>query len=130
MGIYGDMLLAFPEQRATATIYDMEAEINAGWTRVQGSDQLISCIFQHTTGKRLQDNNGNLVQVSGLELWTETTGLNGKFTTINNVVFRLISDNDWHKEGGFVRYGLEKVVGNDGTKSDDNSWNTGNNSFG
>lgn len=129
MSIYGNMLLAFPEQKTTTTVYDMTPLINGGWEKVENSEIQIACIYQHTGGKKLQDSNGNLVFYAGMELWTETTGLNAKFTTIENTVYRLNSDNDWHKEGGFVRYGLEKVVGDDGTKSDDNSWNTGNNSF-
>ena len=44
-------------------------------------------------------------------------------------VYRLKDNSDWSREGGFWRYGLEKVVGNNGTESDDASWNTGANSF-
>lgn len=129
MSIYGNMLLAFPEQKTTTTVYDMTPKINGGYEIVTGSNIEIKCVYQHTGGKKLQDNNGNLVEYSGLELWTVTTGLNGKFTQIENTVYRLNSDNDWHKEGGFVRYGLEKVVGNNGTEPTNTAWNIGTNSF-
>ena len=129
MSIYGNNLLAFPEQRKRVTIYDMVAEINGGFSVIENSSQIISCIYQHTAGKKIQDSNGNLVTFSGLELWTEKQGLNGKFTTIENIVYRLNSDNDWIKEGGFIRYGLEKVVGNNGTEPENTAWNLGSNTF-
>lgn len=129
MSIYGNMLLAFPEQKTTTIVYDMTPLINGGWQKVNNSDLQIVCIYQHTGGKKLQDSNGNLVEYSGLELWTDTTGLNGKFTQIENTVYRLNSDNDWHKEGGFVRYGLEKVVGNNGTEPTNTAWNLGADTF-
>ena len=129
-GIYGDMLLAFPEQRQTITVYEMTANINAGWTKTPGSDVQVSGIYQHTRGKQIQDSNGNLVESSGLEFWTETGNLSGKFTQIEGIVYRLISDNNWNKEGGFLRYGLEKVVGNNGSQPIYTTWNTGTNNFG
>lgn len=129
-GIYGDMLLAFPEQRTTITVYSMTAMINGGWAQVPGSTQTVQGIYQHTTGKKLQDSNGNTVQTSGLEFWTETGNLSGMFTEIEGLVYRLNSDNNWNKEGGFYRYGLEKVVGNNGTQPINTSWNPGTNNFG
>lgn len=129
-GIYGDMLLAFPEQRTTITVYSMTAMINGGWAQVPGSTQNVQGIYQHTTGKKLQDSNGNTVQTSGLEFWTETGNLSGMFTEIEGLVYRLNSDNNWNSEGGFYRYGLEKVVGNNGTQPINTSWNPGTNNFG
>ena len=128
-GIYGDSLLAFPEQYITLTVYSMTAEVNGGWTRDEDSEQTIQGIYQHTGGKKLTESNGNLARTSSVEFWTATTGLNGMFTTIDSDVFRLSSDNDWHTEGGFVRYGLEKVIGNDGAESDDTTWNIGSDNF-
>lgn len=129
-GIYGEFLLAFPEQFRTVTVYSMDPKINGGWTVVPDSSVTIRGIYQHTSGRRIKDSNGNLVESSGLELWTETAGLNGKFTTIENTVFRITSDNQWTNEGGFCKYSLEKVVGNNGTESDDTTWNLGGGYFG
>lgn len=129
-GIYGETLLAFPEQMVTLTVFSMTAEINGGWTRDENSDITIQGIYQHTGGKKLTESNGNLVQTSNIEIWTKTTGLNGMFSTIEGIVYRLNSDNDWFKEGGFVRYGLEKVVGNNGTEPNNTTWNFGGDNFG
>ena len=135
MSVYGDMLLYWPEQRRSLTIYNMIPKINGGWQKVldQNGDlitQTITGVFQNTSGDQTRDGNGNLVHIKGMELWTETGGLADKFTDINGSVYRLTADNDWEHEGGFFRYTLNKVVGNNGTESDNATWNLGGNSLG
>lgn len=127
-GIYGDMLLYFPEQRRSITVYSMTPKMNGGWDRIH-DDAVVTGIWQHTRPKQIKDSNGNLVETSGLEFWSETGGLNGRFTDLDGAVFRLQSKQDWAHEGGFYRYSLDKVVGNNGTESVDTSWNTGSNNF-
>lgn len=129
MSVYGDMLLYFAEQRTTVTVYDMTPDINAGWTIVPNSQETVSCIYQHTNGDRIKDSNGNLVSSSDFELWTETDGLRGKFLSIDGNVYRLASNAEWIREGGFFRYTCEKVVGNNGLESDVATWNLGGHSF-
>lgn len=128
-GIYGDMLLAWPEQQRSLTVYEMTPKVNGGWDIVSGSSITIIGVFQNTRGGGIKDSNGNLVQTEGRELWTQTGDLEGKFITWNNEVYRLIDGNNWSFEGGFFRYGVEKVVGNNATESDNATWNTGSNSF-
>lgn len=134
-GIYGDMLLAWPEQQRTIEVYDMTAKINGGWEPVTDPQtgkiitQTIIAVFQNTRGGGLKDSNGNLVNTEGRELWTMTGNLEGKFLTWENDVYRLTDTNNWSFEGGFHRYGVEKVVGNNGTESDNAAWNLGGNSF-
>lgn len=128
-GIYGDMLLAFPEQFITITVYSQTANYNAGW--IPGNDQRqVRGIIQNTSGNRIKDNNGNLARSGGEEFWTGEANLAGLFTQIDGDVYRLVSDNKWKTEGGFFRYSLEKVVGNDGTESANPAWNTGGHNFG
>lgn len=132
MSVYGDMLLYWPEQRRSLIVFDMKPKINGGWDKVvdqQGKliTQTITGVYQNTGGDQTVDANGNLVHKKQLELWTETSGLADKFTTYENSIYRLTSDNQWESEGGFFRYTLEKVVGNNGTESDNATWNTSNN---
>ena len=132
MSVYGDMLLYWPEQRRSLTVFDMIPKINGGWDKVvdqQGNliTQTITGVYQNTGGDQTVDSNGNLIHKKQLELWTETGGLSDKFTTYENNIYRLTSDNQWESEGGFYRYTLEKVVGNNGTESDNATWNTSNN---
>ena len=134
-GVYGDMLLAWPEQMRTLSVYDMKAKINGGWDKVVDPQtgklitQTIIGVFQNTRGGGVKESNGNLVKTEGRELWTQTGNLDGKFLDFEGEVYRLQDTNNWSFEGGFHRYGLQKVVGNDATESDNAAWNLGNNSF-
>ena len=129
MSVYGDMLLYWPEQRRSIIIFTMTAKINGGWTKDLNSDIDVSGVIQNIGGDRLKESNGNLALGAAMELWTETANLDGYFTTWQGKIYRLNSSNDWESEGGFYRYGLEKVVGNNGTESDNATWNIGVNSF-
>ena len=137
-GVYGDMLLAWPEQNRKIEVYDMKPKVNGGWQAVidEQTGELIKTtvmgVFQNTRGKSIKDSNGNLIKTDSREFWTKTAGLEGKFFTwTGGTVYRLsVPDgNDWSFEGGFYRYGVEKVVGNNGTESDNAAWNFGGNSF-
>ena len=129
MAVYGDMLLFFSEQRRSLTVYQQTPLINGGWEKVIDSDLVVTGIFQNTKPSQIKDGNGNLVLSSGFEFWSETGNLNDYFTQIKDKVYRLISMQDWETEGGFYRYSLDKVVGNNGSESDDTAWNLGPNSF-
>ena len=137
-GIYGDMLLAWPEQNRPLEVYDQNPGINAGWDPVTDpqTGKIIKTtvvgVFQNTRGGGVKDSNGNLVQAEGCEFWTQTKDLAGKFFVRDSKVYRLSipDDSDWSFEGGFYRYGVEKVVGNNGTESDNATWNLGGGSFG
>ena len=129
MGIYGDMLLVFPEQFRTFTAYEMNALINGGFDKVEGSEKDIQGILQNTKGNAIAEQGGNLVNKSVFELWTSSTNLDGLFIDIDGKPFRLIDANNWVLEGVFKRYTLEMVGGNNATESDDTAWNLGNDSF-
>ena len=130
-GIYGDMLLAFPEQMEHGlSVFMMTPRQGGGWSAVPGSGLTISGIIQNTTGDGIKDANGNLVKVAGMELWTPKAGLDGYFMTYGGTTYRLVRSNDWMRQGGFARYSMEKVVGNNGPEPDNTAWNTGANSFG
>ena len=129
MAVYGDMLLFFSEQRKSLTVYQQTPLINGGWKKVIDSDLVVTGIFQNTKPSQIKDGNGNLVLSSGFEFWSETGNVNDYFTQIKDKVYRLMSMQDWETEGGFYRYSLDKVVGNNGSESDDTAWNLGPNSF-
>lgn len=129
-GIYGDMLLHFMEQTETLSAYRMIPQQGGGWTVVPDSTVTFQGVIQNTGGSRIKDGNGNLVKSDGMEVWTAQEGLAGAFLSYKGIIYRMgISDNDWTRQGGFLRYNLEKVVGNNGTESDNTAWNTGYNSF-
>lgn len=129
-GIYGDMLLHFTEQMEDLAAYRMTPRQNGGWTPQLGSTVYFKGIIQNTGGNRIKDGNGNLVRTSGMEVWTTQEGLEGSFMGYGGMTYRLTGDNDWSRQGGFYRYSLEKVVGNNGSESDNVTWNTGSGTFG
>ena len=136
-GVYGDMLLAFTEQYTDIVVYDMKPKMNAGWDKVVDQSgnlitQTIIGVFQNTRAGGIKDQNGNLIDSEGCEFWSFEDGLVGKFFNRNGKVYRLSvpDDSDWKSEGGFYRYGVEKVVGNNGAESDNATWNIGGGSFG
>lgn len=127
-GIYGDMLLYFPEQIESITAYKMTAIINAGYTVDEKSKISVKGILHNTQGSRIKDSNGNLVTSIALELWTQEK-LEGYYTTIDDTVYHINASSNWMKQGGFYKYTLEKVIGNNGTQSEIDTWNTGADSF-
>ena len=51
----------------------------------------------------------------------------GKFASQSpdiGVIYRLVTDNDWPSEAGFFEYGLEKLVGSNGTVQKDPGFKT------
>lgn len=134
-GVYGDMLLYFREQFREFSLYQMNPLINGGWEVVKDESgnviyTQVSGILQDTRGDAIKESNGNLVETDGRELWTKVKGLAGFFLDFDGSTYRLIDSAKWEFEGGFYRYGLQKVVGNNATESDESSWNLGGNSFG
>ena len=129
-GIYGDMLIAFPEQLRTFGVFAMIPKVNGGWEVVEKSKHSIKGVLQHTSGKALKESGGNLATSSGYELWTSEENILGLFMRIKKDTYRITGVNRWAHEGGFLKYSLEKVIGNDGVKSKNTTWNTGSDSFG
>ena len=108
----------------------MIPKINGGWEVIEESKHYIRAILQHTAGRSLKENGGNLTVSSGYELWTHEEDLTGLFTRIQKDTYRITGVKQWAYEGGFLKYSLEKVIGDDGIKSKNTSWNTGSHSFG
>ncbi len=57
-GIYGDMLLAFPEQLQSISIFAMDAKVTGGWTIDNTRQFDVRGVFHHTGGKQLKENGG------------------------------------------------------------------------
>lgn len=128
-GIYGDMLIAFPEQLRMVTVFAMIPKINGGWEVVEKSKHSIQGVLQHTGGKAIKESGGNLATSSVYELWTSAENILGLFTRIKSNIYSIKAVSEWSHEGGFFKYSLEKVIGNDGAESNNTTWNIGANSF-
>ena len=63
--IYGDLLIAFPEQCRIFGVFMMIPKINGGWEVIEESKHYIRAILQHTAGRSLKENGGTLTVSSG-----------------------------------------------------------------
>jgi hypothetical protein len=122
MGVYGDMLMHFPEQFREMQYFDMLPKINSGFT-VDGSATTIWAVIQNAASA-IKESNGNLISSDHMNLWTETKLKRGAFILFENVTFRIVNGNDWPSEGGFYMYTVERVVGDNGT-SNTVDWSVG-----
>jgi hypothetical protein len=131
MGIYGNGLRDFPEQYRTVEYFNMTPNMSGGYDPVLDDDEEpveptdIEGVLQNTGKKGVKDSNGNIAYVSSMEFWSEDELELGWFIKFNDVTFRLIPANDWSIEDGFYRYGLEKLIGDDGSLTNDVEFNNG-----
>ena len=127
-GVYGEMLLYFPEQFRSGTYFDQQPLINSGFTRGEDPppEEPITGVFQNNITD-IHDKNGNLVKRKGLYFWTQTLLDEGKFIRFESVVYRIVAGNDWPSEGGFYEYPIERVGADNGDDATEPSFNTGSN---
>ena len=113
MGVYGDMLLFWPEQLREMQYFNMLPKINSGFT-VDSSSVKIWGVIQNAASA-IKESNGNLISSDHMNLWTETKLTRGWFILFDSTTFRIVNGNDWPNEGGFYMYTIERVVGDNGT---------------
>ena len=123
-GIYGSSVVAFSEQLQTVTYFDMQPGSGSGWGPRTDIKQ-IQCILQCKDGRRVKDSNGNLVTTRGLQCWYEGVLEMGRFIDDGQYIFRIAKDDSWISEAGFTVYGLDKIVGADGTEITEPAFNVG-----
>jgi hypothetical protein len=114
-GAYGSIIEAFPEQLQTVEYFDMAPGHESGYG-ARTDRQMIDCVIQCKDGRRIKNSNGNLVTTRGLQIWYEGTLEMGRFIDDGQYVFRIAKDDSWLNEAGFNVYGVDKVVGADGTE--------------
>jgi hypothetical protein len=128
MGIYGNSLLSFSEQMQSVNYYNQSPSINGGFENP--TEPVVKKVIFHSTGARaIKDSNGNLVSVNKKEIWSISELQPGWFIEKSGDVFRISQENNWKFEDGFYKYGIEKIVGDDGTLTNDVEFNTGTDNF-
>ena len=115
MGVYGEMMLFWPEQFREMQYFDMMPGINSGFA-VDTPAVTIYGVIQNAAST-IKESNGNLISSDHMTLWTETKLERGKFILFDSITFRIVNGNDWPTEGGFYMYTIERVVGDNGTPS-------------
>ena len=113
--IYQGTLSVFPEVKRPYKYFDQDPIVNGGYEAP--TEFLTKRGIFKTEGKRVQTNNGNWVTSSSWKLWSTEVLLPGKFILLDSgngapVVYRIMQDADWHRQGGFYVYNLEERIGN------------------
>jgi hypothetical protein len=134
-GIWGDILVSYPEQFETIKYFNQIPNINSGYTQLVDIDNVpipytnIEIIKQNIEPDEVTERNGNLVSKNCFDIWTMSTLTNGWFVLIDNEVFRVQISHDWQKQGGFIAYHVNKLTGDDGTLTNEVIFDTGDNNF-
>jgi len=110
--VYGDPLLSSPELFQKAKLFNQKPLINGGYDE-RTPFVTIRGIFQDENSG-VKDNHGNWVKTRNKTVWSRTKLPAGAFILFEGVVSRIMTDQDWPRQGGFYVYGLEKVIGDSG----------------
>lgn len=139
-GIYGTMLGAYADQFSRMISYHMEPTITGGYgtktlskkfrgvVRMYSAPPTAEGIKVHTEARP----SNNAVVAKKPFLWTSVAIPAGDFVQYDKEdsdVFRVISENVFSDEAAVIVQGLEKVVGLNGTGSNETAFNTGVGSF-
>lgn len=117
MGLYGNMLTHFTGQFRDFTYFNMVPGINSGYTIDQNVPVVTLRGVLQNSESRVMDGNGNLVRSNDEYVWTTTELEVGRFVKFGDTTFRIIPSNEWIFEGGFFRYMVNRLVGDNGTPS-------------
>jgi hypothetical protein len=128
--VYGESLLAFPEQFRDFVSFEADPNISDGYGPRKNEKKENSGVLQTATS-RVKDGNGNLVVSRRYTLWTDAKLALGIFVEFEGFIYRTMTDSDWPSEGGFYDYDLEKVVGSAPGKTPVpvDTWNNGEGHF-
>lgn len=124
MSVYGLSIECFPELFVTVEYFNQDPKINAGFEN-KTTPQEIRVIFQSTGNRAVKDNNDNIVYVNKKEIWCSTELQPGYFISQGEDVYRISQENNWFFEDGFYKYGIDKVVGDDGSLTNEPDYNLG-----
>lgn len=128
MAVYGSQLSYFPELFRRFEYFDMKPQVSASYYprtslgRVRG-------IFQFMKKSELLRQNDVLDDTEVPALWTKQKLDLGKFVTIDDIDYRIVSSNDWLFEGGFYCFTLETFTGNSDRQEAHDYVNIGQNDY-
>ena len=126
--LYGDVLLSFTEQMEKVPYYKMDPAVNSGFTD-ETYIKDIKIIRHNSFGGLIKDSNGNLVRTQSFQVWSRELLIDGYFVKIDDEVFRVSKSNNWKRQGGFIAYDTQKVIGDDNTLTVDVEFNKGEDNF-
>jgi hypothetical protein len=127
-GVYGDILTAFSEQLIEVDYFDMQPKHDGGFAD-RTDKRKVSGVLQCVEGRRVKNQNGNLVTTRGMAFWSEEVLQAGRFIDDGVLVYRIAGDDEWIREAGFTRYPISRVTGADGTEMVEPEFSKGTGAF-
>jgi len=113
-GIYGDMLAAFSELIGEYCIFDMEATPGGGYG-ARHDKRVVEGIFRRVPGGKLSVVAENRQPNEVGSFWVYADEANriyeGSYLEVGKEIFILTKDNDYLREGGYVRFVAAIVPG-------------------
>lgn len=113
--IYGDGLLSSPELFQKATMFNQSPLVNGGYDN-QTPGVPVRGIFQDE-GSEVKTKGGATTKSKNKTIWSRKPLVAGAFLLFKTTVYRILKDQEWDFQAGFYVYGIEKVVGDNGSKS-------------
>lgn len=144
-GVYGTMMSFVSDQFRDLIVFSADAAVTSGYsarTNIRKQRGVIHMYSAPPTAEGIKAGvpsfqglgKGNAVIQKRPFLWADTELPVGDFVTCEvsypGMVFRVITENQWAYESDLVEQGLEKVVGLDGSKSNNLAFDLGGDSFG
>ena len=126
-GVYGSILLQFPELFQDGEYFEMEPRINAGYDK-NNEPEMLRVVVQNFASS-VTKSNQHLVNMSQKKMWCDKELIGGRFVKVDNTVFRLVRENEWGNEGGFFYHIIERLIGDNGANTESITFNTGKNAF-
>jgi hypothetical protein len=123
-GVYGTIITAFYDLAETVTYFDQAPAAGSSWG-ARTDVQTIQVVIQCKDGRRAKNSNGNLVTTRGIQIWYEGELTMGRFIDDGKLIYRIAKDDAWTNEAGFTIYGVDKIVGADGTEVTEPAFNNG-----
>lgn len=111
-GIYGDMLLYFPELLKDFSVYNVTPSGVAGYKKTLVNT--VTGVFQHVKQGKLDSEGDTAVNTNVPMLWTLDDTLKQYQIVTDpdtNIDYRVAKDAPWTYEAGFAVYELSSTVG-------------------
>lgn len=105
-------ILAMPQLFQKAKLFNQSPLVNGGYDKKTPPID-IRVIFRDETSA-VKTEGGVLVRTRKKTIWSRKELPAGAFIWFENLVFRIVTDNDWGLQRGFFIYEIEKVIGDNG----------------
>jgi hypothetical protein len=140
MGVYGSLVWAVADQFIDLTVFSATANITSGYTVPTNVRKIRGVVHMYSAPPTAEGIKAGVPSFQGLGkgnaviqkrpfLWADKEVPVGDFIKFGVDVFRAVTENQWLHESDLVEQGLEKVVGLNGTQSNDLAFNIGTDSF-